>query len=170
MSPPVIAYGIALGSNMGDRAGNMGEGVRRLLDAVPDACVTAEASLYETEPVECAPETQAFLNTVIEIESTLEPHALREILARIEQDLGRPADHGKNEPRPLDLDILYAGDWVSDDPALTVPHPRLHERRFVLAPLAEIRPDLRLPGFSETVSQLLGRLTDDPASVQRWGD
>lgn len=163
----MIAYGIALGSNLGDRAANLREGVRRVLDAIPDACLTAAASFYETEPVDCAPGTQAFLNSVIEVESAMEPRAVHAVLAGIEKALGRPADREKNAPRTLDLDILYAGDWVSDDPALTVPHPRMHERRFVLAPLAEIRAHLKLPGFEQTVGTLLAELKDDPAAVRK---
>lgn len=166
----MIAYGIALGSNVGDRAANLHEGVARVLEAIPDACLKAEASFYETEPVGCAPGTQAFLNSVIEVETAIEPMAVYRTLAEIEQAMGRPAERAKNAPRTLDLDILYAGDWVSEDPALTVPHPRLHERRFVLEPLAEIRAGLKLPGFGgRTVGDLLAALEDDLAVV-RVGD
>ncbi len=167
MGEPPTTYGIAMGSNLGDRAANLRSGVAQILEAIPDARLKAEASLYETEPVDCAPGTQAFLNTVIEVESAIAPCDMREVLAGIEQAMGRPSDHGKNEPRTLDLDILYAGDWVSDDPVLIVPHPRLHERRFVLAPLAEIRGELTLPGFSQPVAKLLAGLGDDPSSVVR---
>lgn len=166
VSQPLTSYGIALGSNLGDRPRNLEEAIERLLEALPGGCLVARSSFYETEPVDCAPGTRGFLNGVIEVASTLRPHAMLEVLAGIEVAMGRPADHGHHEPRTVDLDMLYAGDWTSDDPQLTIPHPRMHERRFVLAPLAEIRPELVLPGFEESVAILLDQLNDDPSSVR----
>lgn len=165
-----MTFGIALGSNLGDRAANLRRGVELLLQQVPQCRVTEKGGVYETEPVDCAPETQAFLNSVIEIEASCTPSELHGHLAAIEIKLGRPPVREKNAPRTLDLDLLYAGDFVSDDPALIVPHPRLHLRRFVLQPLAEIRPDLKLPGHESTISEHLAALQDDPSCVKRAAD
>lgn len=162
-------FGIALGSNLGDRAENLRRGVELLRERVPGLIVRASAPVYETDPVECAPGTQAFLNTVIEVEASLTPRELHAHLQAIEQALGRPAAREKNSPRSLDLDLLYAGDLISDDPALILPHPRLYQRRFVLQPLADIRPDLVLPGQSVPVSRLLSQLSEDPAGIRLFG-
>lgn len=166
---PVTAFGIALGSNLGDRRDNLERGVEHLLRRIPEARVVAGASLYETEPVDCAPGTQAFLNSVIEVHASLSPTEMHAHLVAVEALMGRPAERARNAPRTLDLDLLYAGDYASDDPVLTVPHPRLHLRRFVLQPLAEIQPGLKLPGLSLTIGQAMEALTDDPESVRFAG-
>ena len=152
-----MIYGIAIGSNVGNCAENLRRGVE-MIALTPGCRVVAEAPLYETAPVDCAPGTPSFLNSVIEVECELEPHALHARLKAIESALGRPEQRAKNSPRTLDLDILYAGDRVIDDETLTIPHPRLHLRRFVLEPLADIRPELRLPGQEKTVAELLAAL------------
>ncbi len=153
-----MRFGIALGSNLGDRAENLRLGIERLLARVPDVVVSASAPVYETEPVDCAPGTQAFLNTVIELEAPCSPQELHQHLKAVESALGRPEQRERNSPRTLDLDLLYADDVVSDDPVLILPHPRLHLRRFVLQPLADIRPDLVLPRQTLTVAELLAQL------------
>lgn len=163
------AFGIALGSNLGDRHTHLERGVDQLLARVPGARLAAGSALYETDPVDCAPGTQAFLNTVVEIHAALSPQQMHAHLVAVERLAGRAAKRGRNDPRTLDLDLLYAGGQVLADPALTVPHPRLHLRRFVLRPLAEIRPGLVLPGFTEPVSRLLESLADNPAAVRLAG-
>jgi 2-amino-4-hydroxy-6-hydroxymethyldihydropteridine diphosphokinase len=154
----MIPFGIALGSNLGDREANLRRGIALLLERTPGSRLTAQARFHNTEPVDCAPGTAPFLNSVIEIEAPVSPNAMHEIAASVEQTLGRPAVRERNSPRTLDLDLLYAGDHVSNDPVLTLPHPRLHLRRFVLEPLAEIRPHLVLPGFHQTIAELLNDL------------
>jgi 2-amino-4-hydroxy-6-hydroxymethyldihydropteridine diphosphokinase len=151
-------FGIALGSNLGDRAENMRRGIELLMACVPGIRLNASAPVYETEPVDCAPGTQAFLNTVIEVAANCTPQELHTHLKAIEQALGRPEQRERNSPRTLDLDLLYADDVVSDDPVLTLPHPRMHLRRFVLEPLVDIRPDLMLPGQKVSVAELLAGL------------
>jgi 2-amino-4-hydroxy-6-hydroxymethyldihydropteridine diphosphokinase len=155
--------GIALGSNLGDRAAHLAAAKRFLssLHAGPGAPLCSV--LYETEPVDCSPDTAAFLNAVVEIESPLEPLALLARLREFETQQGRALDRGRNAPRPLDLDLLYVGNTRMDTPALVLPHPRMTARRFVLQPLAEIRPDLVLPGQDLTVGQLLAALPSSPA-------
>jgi 2-amino-4-hydroxy-6-hydroxymethyldihydropteridine diphosphokinase len=119
--------------------------------------------VYETEPVGTGPDAGPFLNAVMEIEFTGDPFALLAALRGIESALGRPTRHPRNAPRTLDLDILYAGDHVLNNDTLILPHPRLHLRRFVLAPLNDIRPDLRLPEQSRTIAELLAHLGDSGA-------
>jgi len=153
-----MRFGIALGSNLGERAENIRRGIEMLLARVPHVKLGASAPVYETEPVDCAPGTQSFLNTVIEIEADCTPQELHTHLKAVESALGRPEQRERNSPRTLDLDLLYADDVVSDDPALILPHPRLHLRRFVLQPLADIRPDLLLPGQTQSIAGLLARL------------
>ena len=155
-------FGIALGSNLGDRAANIQRGIELLLARVPGIQLNASAPVYETEPVDCAPGTQAFLNTVIEIEAECLPHELHTHLKAIESALGRPEQRERNSPRTLDLDLLYADDVVSNDPELILPHPRMHLRCFVLQPLADIRPDLILPGQTQSVATLSDLLTTNP--------
>jgi len=149
--------GVSIGSNLGNRLKNLSQACDFLCELSSDQKVVA-ASIYETEPVDCAPGTPSFLNTVVEIETDLSPRTLLDQLQLFEQSLGRPSDHAHNAPRTIDLDLLYCGDVVMKEPTLTLPHPRLHERRFVLQPLVEIRSDLVIPGLGKTVMQLLAAL------------
>jgi 2-amino-4-hydroxy-6-hydroxymethyldihydropteridine diphosphokinase len=153
-----VRCGIAVGSNVGDRLANLRCGVARLLEVVPRAKLTGVAPLYETAPVDCAPGTQAFLNSVVEIECALSPHELRELTAGVERWMGRPEWRERHAPRTLDLDLLYCGEAAVADEVLVIPHPRLGQRRFVLEPLAAIRADLVLPGQTATVGALLEAL------------
>jgi 2-amino-4-hydroxy-6-hydroxymethyldihydropteridine diphosphokinase len=152
-----IAY-IALGSNLGDRAKTLADAKERLnrLGRV-EAC----SSLYETEPVGFH-EQPAFLNAVLALETELEPLFLLHALLAIERELGRDRRHSvPNGPRTLDLDLLLMGDTVVTTEELTLPHPALARRRFVLAPLAEIAPHLRHPQSNLTIAELLARLPDE---------
>jgi 2-amino-4-hydroxy-6-hydroxymethyldihydropteridine diphosphokinase len=152
-----------MGSNLGDREANLKHGLALLIDRIRPLAVLA-GGIYEAAPMDCAPGTQSFLNTVIEIEASFTPQELHAHLQTIEQAMGRPSMREKNSPRTLDLDLLYAGNFVSDDPVLTVPHPRLHLRRFVLQPLADIRPHLILPGHEKSIREHLCVM--DPAEVR----
>jgi 2-amino-4-hydroxy-6-hydroxymethyldihydropteridine diphosphokinase len=160
-APCSAGCGIALGSNLGDRLGQLREAVKLMLSRLPQARLVAAAPLYESAPVGCPDGSGAFLNSVVEIEAPIAPHELLRVLRRIESDLGRPNEHAHHAPRRIDLDILYCGGITIDDEDLELPHPRLAERRFVLQPLADIRPDLVLPGRTETIAKLLGRLAPD---------
>ena len=154
--------GIALGSNLGDRLTSLRAGRDFLLSLHEGSSPAAVSRIYETSPVGCPPGSPAFLNAVVEIETPRQPHDLLIVLQDFEQQLGRPRAHGKNSPRVLDLDILYCDDLVISAGAVTVPHPRLHMRRFVLQPLADIRPHLIPPGQTRTVGDLLSSLPVKP--------
>ena len=147
---------IALGSNLGDRRASIDAAIARL-DAVPGVRVTRRSSLYETAPVGGPAGQGSYLNAVVEATSTLGPDDLLARLQVIEADLGRVRTE-RDGPRTIDLDILLHGDAVLDSPQLTLPHPRLHERLFVLDPLAEIAPGVVHPTVGQTVSKLRFRL------------
>ena len=118
------------------------------------------AGIYETEPVDCEPGASKFLNTVIEFDFEGDPMQLLEQLVRIEESLGRKRDHPKNISRTVDIDLLYCGDRQIDNERLQLPHPHMHLRKFVLQPLADIRPELVLPGQTRTVRELLAELKE----------
>jgi 2-amino-4-hydroxy-6-hydroxymethyldihydropteridine diphosphokinase len=155
---PSRRTGIALGSNFGDRLQNLRTGADRVAALAVPGSEILRSRIYETEPVDCAPDTAPFLNAVMEIECALDPETLLAELQKIETDLGRPTNHGHNTPRTIDLDILYTGDIVCEKEYLSIPHPRITERRFVLEPLAEIRPELILPSHRKPISELLHEL------------
>lgn len=163
--------GIALGSNLGDRLANLTTGREAVLRLSGVSTPSLHSRVYETEPVGTGPDAGPFLNAVMEVEFNGDPHVLLARLRAIESALRRPARYPRNAPRTLDLDILYVSDLVLHDAVLILPHPRLHLRRFVLAPLNDIRPDLQLPGQSLAVAELLAQLAD-PAAVtvfaEKW--
>jgi 2-amino-4-hydroxy-6-hydroxymethyldihydropteridine diphosphokinase len=146
---------IGLGSNLGDRMAMLRNAIQRLETL---GRITAASSLYETEPVGYL-EQPRFLNAVVMLETDLAPIDLLQTLLGIERDLGRMRSF-PNAPRTLDLDLLLVDDVVLDTPELTLPHPRLHERAFVLVPLAEIAPELVVPGSGKTLRELLRTLPD----------
>jgi 2-amino-4-hydroxy-6-hydroxymethyldihydropteridine diphosphokinase len=156
--------GIALGSNVGDRAARLREACAHIEQIAGISEPVQSSRIYETEPVGMGDDAHAFLNAVIEVEFTGEPLALLDALQQIEAAMGRPSRHPRNAPRTIDLDLLYAGDVVISNERIAIPHPRLHERRFVLAPLADLRPELVLPSQRQTVAELLAGLRD-PAAV-----
>ncbi|MFZ4599502.1 MAG: 2-amino-4-hydroxy-6-hydroxymethyldihydropteridine diphosphokinase [Terrimicrobiaceae bacterium] len=145
---------IALGSNLEDRLFLLREArdrIRRLHDIeAPFLC----SKVYETRPVDCPPGSPSFLNAVIEFSTSLPPFDLLAITQRWESDLGRPPDHSFHAPRTMDFDLLYYGSLRISHYSLTLPHPRISDRLFVLTPLCDINPLLTLAGENRTISEL----------------
>jgi 2-amino-4-hydroxy-6-hydroxymethyldihydropteridine diphosphokinase len=135
---------VGIGANLGDREATICRAVE-LLAAEPGIEVVATASLRETEPWGPIPQPR-YLNGAVALETSLAPRELLERLLEVERALGRVRDGERWGPRTLDLDLLLHGDHVLVEPGLEVPHPRLHERAFVLEPLVELDPDLNVPG------------------------
>jgi len=146
---------IALGSNMGDRLANLREAYQHIFALNKIGAFVRASSIYETSPVDSEPGTEEYLNAVMEISFDDSPVVLLDHLLKIELKMGRPSRRLRNSSRKIDLDVLYVGNLVLNKPGIIVPHPRIANRRFVLAPLAEIVPDLVLPGQSRSVSSLL---------------
>ena len=162
-SPKAPAY-VSLGSNLGDRAGNLLLGIRGMMEA--GLSVTRLSSIYESEPVDTVAQPD-FLNMVAELGGNLpKPDQMMARLLRVEYLLGRTREVARG-PRVIDLDLLLFGDQTSATELLTLPHPRMHLRRFVLQPLAELAPLLVHPTFKQTIATLLENL-DDQSEVKRW--
>lgn len=162
-SEHTIAY-VGLGSNLGDRAGNLLMAVRGLMEA--SFFVNKLSGIYETEPVGIETD-ERFLNMVAEIHvKNVTPTQMMARLLRIEYLLGR-TDKALNKPRTADLDILFFGDTQMDSEFLTLPHPRLHLRRFVLKPLSKIAPNFVHPILQKEIADLLAEC-EDTSEVTRW--
>lgn len=143
---------LGLGSNLGDKAAQCLRALQKI-SASTHTYIRAVSSLYKTEPIGYRNQDW-FINCVAEIVTTLSPHPLQEFLQGIEELMGRKRTI-KMGPRIIDLDILLYGNEVVDEGGLIIPHPHLHERRFVLVPLAELAPHLRHPVFKTTIKDLL---------------
>jgi 2-amino-4-hydroxy-6-hydroxymethyldihydropteridine diphosphokinase len=149
---------LSLGSNVGDRERNLRAAIERLNDL---GHVEAVSSFYETEPVEVTDQPW-FINCAVKLITSRSPQDLLACVLEIERSMGRERTRPKG-PRNIDIDILLYGNQVIAEPGLTIPHPSLPERMFVLAPLAEIAPELRHPTFCSTIVQLRDAILDGPA-------
>lgn len=156
--------GIALGSNLGERLANLQAAVGLLDNPAQPGSVLLRAPVYQTAPVDCPDGSPDFFNTVVEIGYDETPAELLKHTQAIELKLGRVRSAGRNAPRIIDIDLLYFGNITLNTGDLQLPHPLLTRRRFVLQPLADIRPDLILPGDHLTISQhLASLLSNEPA-------
>lgn len=153
-----MRVGIALGSNLGRRLVHLQEARDMLRRMMPRGAKLLQSPIFQTAPVNCPPNSPDFYNTVIEISYRGTPQELLEKTQEIEEKLGRLPQVLRNAPRSIDVDLLYFGDKRVDSEDLILPHPRLTLRRFVLKPLAEIRPDLILPGDTATIAEHLEHL------------
>jgi 2-amino-4-hydroxy-6-hydroxymethyldihydropteridine diphosphokinase len=160
---------VALGSNLGDRDANLALAVRSLA-ALPEVAVAALSPVYETRPV--GPPQGPYLNAVAELRTTLPPRPLLDAMLEIETRAGRARSAEARAswgPRTLDLDLLFYADRQIDEPGLEVPHPRLHQRAFVLVPLCALAPELHHPRLDVSIRCLAARLEEaDRGGVRRW--
>lgn len=160
-----LAY-ISLGSNLGDRAGNLLLALRGLIEA--DLVVRRLSTIYETEPLDMNTDLK-FLNMVAEVQvGEASPTQLMARLLRIEYSLGRGEKHaGPKEPRTIDLDIIFFGSLKLESDFVTIPHPRMHLRKFVLRPLVELIPNFVHPVLKAEIVELLAA-SDDISAAHRW--
>jgi 2-amino-4-hydroxy-6-hydroxymethyldihydropteridine diphosphokinase len=157
---------VALGSNLGDRLDNLCAARQQICDLADIQPPVLSSAIYETDPVDCEPGAPKFLNAVVEFGYNGDPLELLESLREIEKTLGRAPDHPRNVSRKIDIDLLYIGQTAINERELELPHPRMHLRKFVLQPLADIRPELVLPRQGKSVRELLAQL-DDTCNVVR---
>lgn len=153
---PIRRCVIALGSNLGSRLTKLQGALDSLADT-PEVWVTEVSPVYETVPVEAPEGSEPFLNAVILLDTTLPAHMLLDRAQAIETAFGRQQTDVPNAPRTLDVDLIVVGDRRADDDTLVLPHPRAHERAFVLAPWADVDPEASIPGVG-LVAELLGAI------------
>lgn len=160
-----MKVGLGLGSNLGDRLQQLQHAKQYLLSISQDQWHRA-SPVYETAPVNCPTGSPTFFNAVVEIEFTGTPRTLLQTILAYEIAHGRDRSAGLNAPRGIDIDLLYFGEQELCDQDLTLPHPRIAERRFVLAPLATICPDMIVKGTGKTVRMLLRELPEQSGAVK----
>jgi 2-amino-4-hydroxy-6-hydroxymethyldihydropteridine diphosphokinase len=154
---------LSLGSNLGNREGYLREAISRLREL---GVIRQVSAFYETQPVEVQTEQPWFLNCALAMETELDPSAFLGRMLAVEQSMGRVRTEPKG-PRTIDIDILFFGNDVLDTPELTVPHPAMQQRRFVLQPLAEIAPAFMHPVLKRTMQELLDSLPADCGLVKK---
>jgi 2-amino-4-hydroxy-6-hydroxymethyldihydropteridine diphosphokinase len=161
-----MEVGLSLGSNLGDRLRNL-QVTKTELAAIPGVEVVDRSPVYETEPVDVAPafKSRRFLNAMVIVETGKSPEELLHYLRIIETRLGRRRTADRNAPRTIDIDIIYVGEMRRRSGPLILPHPRWKERRFVVQPLADVRPELVLPDEARPVSKVLRSLPPSPKAV-----
>jgi 2-amino-4-hydroxy-6-hydroxymethyldihydropteridine diphosphokinase len=161
---PIRRCVVSLGSNLGDRLAKLQGALDSLADT-PDVAVTAVSSVYETEPVGAPDGSGPFLNAVVLLDTTLPAHVLLDRAQAVENAFGRERSGVANAPRTLDVDLIVVGDRRADDDTLVLPHPRAHERAFVLLPWAEVEPGAELPGVGPVAA--LAEQVGDAGVVRR---
>ncbi len=167
-----MEIGFSLGSNLNNRKRLLVQAKTLLLSA-PRTHFLDQSPIYETTPVDVKPEYQnmAYLNSIVILESELPLESWLSYIGKIEDNLGRIRSKDRNSPRPIDIDIIYAGDQIIDSGGLEVPHPRWAERRFVVQPLCDVRPTLVIPESHKPAAEILQSLPpDEGLSIfdERW--
>jgi 2-amino-4-hydroxy-6-hydroxymethyldihydropteridine diphosphokinase len=155
---PIRRCVLTVGSNMGDRMGSLQGALNSLADT-PEVWLTAVSPVYETAPIDAPADSKHFLNAVVLIDTTLSARTLLDRCLAVEDAFDRERTGVKGEPRTLDVDLIVVGDRRAADPDLVLPHPRAHERAFVLAPWHDLEPDAELPGYGP-VKTLLEQVAD----------
>lgn len=155
---------VAIGSNLYERHQYMLNAQAAILD-LPKSTDFHFSSIYQTVPIGCTSDSPIYLNAVVKFNTNLQPYELLELVQDIEQANDRERPY-LNAPRTLDLDVILFADQISSDPKLTIPHPRMHERFFVLTPLCEIAPDLVHPILKKTICELEASLKDKDKLIQ----
>ena len=150
----------SLGSNLGDRLAMLESACDYLADTFGSLQLS---QVYETEPVGCPAGSPAYLNACVAVETDMPAAEILQLCLLIEAELGRTRSGTYGEPRPCDIDLICCGTEMQQSPELTLPHPRAHEREFVLRPLCDLDPQLVLPGQTQTATQLLEQLPAGPA-------
>lgn len=153
---PIRRSVLALGSNLGERLASLQGAVDSLADT-PDVWVTAVSPVYETRPVDAPEGSKDFLNAVVLIDTTLSARTLLDRALAIEDAFGRERTGERGEPRTLDVDLIVVGDRRANDESLVLPHPKAHERAFVLAPWHDVEPDAEIPDYG-SVAELLDKV------------
>jgi 2-amino-4-hydroxy-6-hydroxymethyldihydropteridine diphosphokinase len=161
---PIRRCVLAIGSNLGERFNNLQGAVNALADT-PEVWVTAVSPVYETAPVDAPEGSKDFLNAVLLADTTLSARTLLERALAVEDAYGRERDAESNAPRTLDVDLIVVGDRRANDDDLVLPHPRAHERAFVLAPWNDVEPDAELPGVGQ-VAELLAKADGQEISLR----
>jgi 2-amino-4-hydroxy-6-hydroxymethyldihydropteridine diphosphokinase len=156
---PIRRSVLALGSNLGERMASLQGAVDSLADT-PEVWVTAVSPVYETEPVDAPEGSKSFLNAVVLVDTTLSARTLLDRALAIEDAFGRERTTERGAPRTLDVDLIVVGDRRSNDEALVLPHPKAHERAFVLAPWHDVEPDAEIPDYG-LVAELLEKVGTD---------
>jgi len=162
---PIRRCVLAIGSNLGERVSNLQGAVSALADT-PELWLTAVSPVYETEPVGAPEGSGRFLNAVIVADTTLSARTVLERALAVEDAYGRERTEERNAPRTLDVDVIVLGDRRADDADLVLPHPRAHERAFVLVPWLDVEPDAELPGHG-AVSELARQAADRQSLTRR---
>jgi len=157
---------ISVGSNLGHKLENCRNGVADLTSA-PGIRLIDQSPVYRTEPVDYL-DQDWFVNYAVKIETALDPHILLNLLKSIEQAVGRVPHAVRFGPRVLDLDIILYDDVVQNDAGLTIPHPRMHKRRFVLKPICDIDPDIKHPVLQQTMRDLLDNLAEEGQGIVEY--
>ena len=156
---PIRRSVLAIGSNLGDRMGNLQGAVDSLADT-PEVWLTGVSPIYETDPVDAPEGSKTFLNAVVLVDTTLSARTLLDRALAVEDAFGRERTGPRGEPRTLDVDLIVVGDRRADDEELVLPHPKAHERAFVLIPWNDVEPDAELPDHGP-VAKLVEQLGDE---------